>query len=300
MDSEMSDNRFVVVLSSGSRSGQKVSHEICRLLGDKAESITLATRPEEQSRAIREARAKGIGNIWVGGGDGTIRAAASELAGTKTVLSILPLGTGNALARELEIPVKLEEAIDFHLNEGVVRRIDCGAINGSSFVNVATLGFTTKIMEEVQESNKGVFGRLVYVPSVVRAYTQIHPFHIRVETEGECFVGKALQFVAASTRLHGGPFPVSEHAAIDDGKLSVYVLEEKNRASLIRYCAALALGKQTQLPEVWSIETTKAVVTLPKQRKFVVDGDPFRTKIANISIQPGALYVSARPKPETT
>lgn len=264
------------------------------MLGNKAEFITLATKVGDQKAAIERALKVGIKHIWVGGGDGSIRAAAALLVNTEAVLSILPLGTGNALAHELGIPIDVEQAIEFHLNEAVIRKIDVGTINGDPFVNVATLGFTTKIMEQVQESNKSMFGRLVYVPSVVKAYSSCHPFHLKVETDEKVFIGRALQFVAASTRLHGGPFPVSKDAAIDDGKLSIYVLEDKSKSSLMRYCVALAMGRQTQLPEVWNVETAHAKVTLDGERKFVVDGDPFKAREAEIGIMPSGLTVSAR------
>ena len=290
----MGQSRLAVILSGGSRSGQQSAHLVCQKLADRAEFIELSSRPSDQHNAIQKALKVGIKNIWVGGGDGSIRAAASQLANTSAVLSILPLGTGNSLARELGIPIDTEQAIEFHLNEAVVRKIDVGTINRDYFVNVATLGFTTKIMEQVQESNKSMFGRLVYLPSVIKAYSAARSFDITVETDEEIFEGRALQFVAASTRLHGGPFPVSENSAIDDGKLSIYVLEDKSRASLLKYCLALAVGKQTQLPEVWNVESTKAIVTLKSAKKFVVDGDPLKTAKAEILIQAGALLVSAR------
>ena len=214
----------------------------------------MAKRPEDQRLAIERAQREGIKNIWIGGGDGSIRAAAANLVDTGIVLSILPLGTGNSLARELEIPLKLEDAIRFHLEESEARRIDVGVFNDQVFVNVATLGLTTNIMEEVQKSNKGLFGRLVYLPAVWRAVAESRSFSIKVETESGIYEGRALQFVAASTRLHGGPFPVSTDASIEDGKLSIYVLISKEENSLWRYGVGLLLHRQTKLPEVWNVE----------------------------------------------
>lgn len=291
----MNQERFAVILNAKSRSGQEASDSVKDLLGEKAEFIVLTRTPSDQHEAIERAKKQGIKNVWIGGGDGSIRAAAADLAGTDIVLSILPLGTGNSLARELEIPIDLEQAIEFHLNEGQVRYIDVGTFNDEVFVNVATLGLTTKIMEEVQASNKGAFGRLVYLPAIARAISGTSGFHVKVETKEGKFEGKALQFVAASTRLHGGPFPVSQDAAIDDGKLSIYVVRDTGRGNLVRYGCALLLGRQTQLPEVWNVETEHAKVTLTRPRKFVVDGDAFRTQTAEIGIRNVDVMVSAKP-----
>ena len=173
------------------------------------------------------------------------------------------------------------------------RKIDVGVHNGEIFVNVATLGLTTNIMEEVQKSNKGLFGRLVYLPAVSHACAKTRSFKIKVETDAGTYEGRALQFVAASTRFHGGPFPVSEKASIDDGKLSIYVLTNKRENSLWRYGLALLLRHQTRLPEVWNVEATRAKVTLVAAKLFVVDGDPSRASTAEISIKKQALLVGA-------
>ena len=292
-DMTQTKRRFAVVLNTKARSGKKLAETVQDELGELAEFITLATKPAEQKAAIERAKKAGIKDIWIGGGDGSVRAAAGLLTDSDIKLTILPLGTGNALAHELEIPMKLEDAIKFHLNDAVERKIDVGTFDGGVFVNVATLGLTTHIMEEVQKSNKGLFGRLVYLPAVSKACAETRSFKIKIETDAGNYEGRALQFVAASTRFHGGPFPVSEKAAIDDGELSIYVLTNKQENSLWRYGIALLLGRQTKLPEVWNVEAKHAKVTLLANKMFVVDGDPFRASTAEIKIKKQALLVSA-------
>ena len=293
-----SAKRFGVVISGGSRSGRDSAYEVCKVLGDTAAFVEVTKSSQDQQRIIRKAIESGIREIWVGGGDGTIRAAAQQLSGTDVLLRILPLGTGNSLARELEIPIPLKEASEFPHTKAIQRKIDVGRLNDQSFVNVATLGLTTKIMEQVQDSNKGALGRMVYLPAVARAVSNLKSIKLELEVAGGGFDGPALQFVAAATRLHGGPFPVSEHAAIDDGKLSIYIVSQAGKGSLLRYGVALLLGKQTELGEVWNCETDRATVRLRSPQKFVIDGDPYRTKTAQLGIEKWALNVSAAPKEE--
>jgi diacylglycerol kinase (ATP) len=285
--------RFAVILNAKARQGKQLAQTVKDELGELAEFIVLASKPNDQKKAIERAKNEGIKDIGIGGGDGSVRAAAGYLVDTDIMMSILPLGTGNSLAHELEIPMKLEDAIKFHLNNAVPRKIDVGVFGDDVFVNVATLGLTTNIMEQVQKSNKGLFGRLVYLPAIGKACAQTRSFKMKVETEAGNFEGRALQFVAASTRFHGGPFPVSAKASIDDGKLSIYVLTNKQENSLWRYGLALLLRRQTQLPEVWNVEAKHAKVTLIAPKLFVVDGDPSRATIAEIGIKKMALIVSA-------
>ena len=97
--------------------------------------------------------------------------------------------------------------------------------------------------------------------------------------------------------MHGGPFPVSSDASIEDGKLSIYVLISKEENSLWRYGVGLLLHRQTKLPEVWNVEAISAKVTLLGPKIFVVDGDPVRASSAHIGIKKHALLVNA-PKRE--
>ena len=290
--------RFAVVLNANARQAKGLVETVEKELGELAEFIVLTKKPNDMHAAIERAKKEGIKNIWIGGGDGTIRAAAALLVDTDIKMSILPLGTGNSLAHELEIPMKLEDAIKFHLEHAVERKIDVGVFGDDVFVNVATLGLTTNIMEEVKKSNKGLFGRLVYLPAVGKAVAETRSFKIKVETEAGNYEGRALQFVAASTRFHGGPFPVSEKASIDDGKLSIYVVTNKKENSLWRYGLALLLRRQTQLPEVWNVEAEHAKVTLIAAKLFVVDGDPSRAAVADIGIKKQSLIVGAAPTKE--
>ncbi|MGE5600537.1 MAG: diacylglycerol/lipid kinase family protein, partial [Pseudomonadota bacterium] len=90
----------------------------------------------EQAKKAAEAGAE---LIVVGGGDGTISAAAGALAGTETSLGILPLGTLNHFARDLGIPMKLDEAAKV-IAAGQTRVVDVAEVNGRTFINNSAIG----------------------------------------------------------------------------------------------------------------------------------------------------------------
>jgi len=256
-------------------------------------------RPKSSTKfqeALANEIQSGRKEIWIGGGDGTIRQAAKQLVGKDITLGILPLGTGNALGNELGIPANPNTVIDFLLKNAVEKSIDIGRFNNEVFVNVATQGLTAGIALNLSSNGKRTLGRLVYFPALFRAIKSLRPTRIRIDCEEGKFDGRILQFVAASTKLHAGLFAVSPTSSIDDGKLSVYVVGFSNKVDVFKYMWAMLRGRHTELESVWTVDTAIMKVTLPRRRTFVLDGDFFRTRQATIEVIAGGLKVLAAPE----
>lgn len=264
-------------------------------LGSQCEFIAVTTTLDEFNQTIERAKSAGVNSIYIGGGDGSVRLAAKELVGTKIVMRILPLGTGNSLARELGIPIPVEEAIHFHTFQAQDFAIDVGKFDGNTFVNVATTGLTTQIVRELDPDAKKKLGRLAYLGAVTRALSSTRSFHIEVQSPDGNYKGRAIQFVAASTRYHAGPFPVTQDAAIDSGKLAIYVVTKGNQVALLKYGFGLLTGRHEELPNVWTIDTTQAKLRLHHRRKFILDGDEVNAMDPTIEVVPRALWVSGDP-----
>ncbi|MEO6016618.1 MAG: diacylglycerol kinase family protein, partial [Polaromonas sp.] len=101
--------------------------------------ITLARNGEEILAAARQATGDGVPVVVAGGGDGTINAVASVVAGSRSVMGVLPLGTLNHFARDLKIPLDLDEAVRV-IAEGHTGKVDTGEVNGKLFLNNSSLG----------------------------------------------------------------------------------------------------------------------------------------------------------------
>ncbi len=286
---------FSVVLNAHARSGDQLADTVRERWAGKAAEISLCEDLKAFEHAVDRAKRQRVDNLIVGGGDGTIRQVTKLLLGSEIRLGILPLGTGNALAHELGIPIPVDQAMEFFDSQAVPAKIDVGIFNGEPFVNIATIGITSKIMQAISQAPKGRFGRLVYVPALFRAVRFAKSFSIRVETEQETIVERAVQFVAASSQQHGGPFNVTESASICDGRLSIYVVKKGDRASLFRYGLGLLTGRHTELPTVWSTEVSKAKIALGRKGSFVLDGDSFEAKHAELGIEKGGLNALVSP-----
>lgn len=227
--------------------------------------------------------------IIVGGGDGTFSAVAKHFIGSESVLGVLPLGTGNSLARDLGIAADVDAACEV-LVSGKVAKIDLGAINEEIFVNVATIGLTTGIAQALSDEAKKKLGRFVYAVAICKAFWGLKPFEITIETPERKETLRTLQVVIGSGKFHAGPFPLSPDASITDGKLRLYALDSCSRLSLLKYAVNLPGGQFTKLNEIESFAAKGGKISTRPVKRVTVDGEvklstPFTFGIKHEAIQ---------------
>ncbi len=175
-----------------------------------------------------EAAVSGCDLVLAIGGDGTIRAVCEELAGTGIPVGIVPAGTGNLLARNLDIPLYLRSAVDVGLN-GQDRAIDMVEVSGdrmedATFLVMAGMGFDAAIMEGVNEDIKAKFGWLAYVWSGLKSM-MFPAIRIEVSVDGGEFTRhRARTLVIGNVGFLQAGMPLIPDAVIDDGLLDVVLL----------------------------------------------------------------------------
>jgi YegS/Rv2252/BmrU family lipid kinase len=288
------DQDVVLVVNGRARRGrewfERVRSEIARGPLQLRDSV-LAHSPVEAEHAVVRALAQGVRLLAVGGGDGTFTHLVGRFMRADAVLGVLPLGTGNAFARDLGIVAQPEEAARV-LWEGEEARVDLGTVQGDDvFLNVVTVGLTTRIAEGLDTQAKRRYGRLAYLAALSRALVEVQPFHATVETAEGTFEFDSLQVVIGNGRFHAGPFPLSPEAAIDEGRLSIYALKGRSRSGFVRMALRLWSGRHVELDEVFAIESRGGRLATRPAKRVTVDGEiPYRTPI-KFGIRPGALRV---------
>lgn len=145
------DRRALVILNARAGGGRDASsaaslRDQFAAAGLQAE-VALLQQADAIATLVARARADGIGVVVAGGGDGTQGAVAAQLAGTGLVQGVLPLGTLNHFARDLGVPLALEDAIRT-IAQGRVLRVDVGEVNGRVFINNSSLGLYPEIVRE--------------------------------------------------------------------------------------------------------------------------------------------------------
>jgi diacylglycerol kinase (ATP) len=208
--------------------------------------------PDARRLASWAAASGDFDTVIAAGGDGTVSAVAASLAetGTRAALGILPLGTGNDLARTLAIPLEPEAAIEA-LRTGATRELDIIEIDGDDgtrthAVNVAAGGFSGEVDEALTPERKQRWGPLAYVFTALEVAGDTRPFRVRLTVDGERVEElDALNVIVANGRTVGGGRAVAPRASLEDGLLDVVVVRSGGRLDLARIGARLIAGDYT-------------------------------------------------------
>ena len=218
--------------------------------------------------------------LIVGGGDGTISAAASALAGTDTKLGILPFGTLNHFARDLGIPTDVDEAAKL-IASGKDRRVDIGEMNDRVFINNSAIGLYPLMVvdRDLQQKRLGRSKRLAMVVASFRTLFRFnhHRLTLTVNEEQTGRVDTPLLFVGNNDyRIDiGAP---GKRESIDDGQLFVLVMRKKTRRGMIAASIRALLGRSRRDDMVQLEGVERLRVSAPRPQLAVsLDGEVVRS-----------------------
>ncbi len=215
--------RFLVLINQKSRRGKADIDAARERLGQAARLVEIdCADAAAMDRAIRD-HVGHVDAVIIGGGDGTVNAAAVALADTGLPLGLLPLGTANDLARTLNIPTDMDAAVAVILT-GRTRRIDLGVVNGRGFFNVAGLGFSVALARSLTPDLKRRWGRFGYGLVALRLLWRMRPLTATLVREGETEKVRAIQIAVANGRYFGGGLDTGPGTRIDDGMFEILVL----------------------------------------------------------------------------
>lgn len=242
------------------------------------------------ARCIR-AHAHDVDLVIVGGGDGTLNAAAQALEDVKIPLGIIPLGTANDLARTLGIPSDIEAACAVIVS-GHTRRIDLGWVNGRCYFNCASFGLSVDLTRRLKPGLKKAFGALAYVVAGLRVLWSARPFtvHLRGRDGHETRV-RAVQVNIGNGRHFGGGLTIEENARIDDGTLDVFAITMRSAFEALPLVLALRSGRQNRWRGVLSRTGDTFEVRTRHPRSINTDGEIATQTPAVFKVLPGAVEV---------
>ncbi|WP_307188464.1 diacylglycerol kinase family protein [Massilia sp. CF038] len=259
--------------------------------------VTLAGSGEEMIAAAKAALAEGLLIVVAGGGDGTINAVASVLAGTDTAFGVLPLGTLNHFAKDMGIPLDLDDAVA-NVAQGTPRRVDVGEVNERIFLNNSSLGLYPDIVRD-REKQQRRLGRGKWLAALWAAIGALrrYPFlHISFTLDGGRAHTRRTPFVFIGNNeytMEG--FSIGERSRLDGGSLSLYVAQRPGRLGLLRLAWSALRGRLAQERDFDVLSTASMEIDTHHPRlRVATDGEvtvmatPLRYRI-----RPGALRVIA-------
>lgn len=244
------------------------------------------------SLLARDFAAKGFDSVVAVGGDGTINEVARGLVQTSVSLGILPIGSGNGLARHLEIPMNIRKAIQM-LNFSEEISIDYGLVNQRPFFCTCGTGFDAYIAAEFAKGHRR--GIVAYLEKIVKGYFAYHSENYRIVGKNIDFTTKTFLMTVANASQWGNNVYIAPKASVQDGRLDVSIMS--NFPIIALPTLALQLFTKTISNDLFinTFRMSEITVFRPAPGPFHYDGEPYEEgKEINIRVVLGGLKVLVR------
>ncbi len=274
---------------------------VCRELGWADPLILETTREDPGTSMTREALAAGAEVVMACGGDGTVRRVAEVLAGTGTPMGLLPAGTANLLARNLDLPlddlptdVRIALTGRDHPVDVGWFRIDSGQEH--AFLVMAGVGFDAEIMLQAPEELKARVGFAAYVVSGVRNLNGPRE-KVRIVLDDATEIGRRVRSVIIGNcgKLHAN-IDLMPDARIDDGLLDTLVLSPRGVVGWAAVAGEVVTRHQRGHRLIERYQSREVSVQAGGPLSAQVDGDPIgETETASARVEAGALILRMPP-----
>lgn len=206
--------------------------------------------------------------ILVIGGDGTIKLVAEAMGDEKITIGVIPAGSANGLANDLDLPMDLEKTITIALGENS-KQLDCICINNQLGLHISDFGLNAELIKNYEESNfRGKFGYAIN--SISALYNSDMPYTFSIEADDKTVERQAIMVAIANSRKFGTGALVNPHGEIDDGKFEILIFKKFDILEILKTLR----GEVEISPDfVETIQTTKATIRTAIPIDFQIDGE---------------------------
>jgi len=261
-----------------------------RLLEAGYDVRSLAGRsPEEAMELARQCVADGIEALVVCGGDGMVHLGVQAVAGTDTPLGIIPAGTGNDVARYLDLPRSDPALAADVVARGKERVIDLARVGSIHFVTVLAAGFDA-IVNERANAMAWPKGQMRYNLATLAELRVLAPIPYVLELDGVEERLEATLVAVGNGPSFGGGLRITEGAELDDGMLDVVVIRPLSKLGLLRTYPKLFKGTHVHAPQYQHHRVRRVTVAAPGIVAYA-DGERIGALPLTIEVVPGALRV---------
>jgi YegS/Rv2252/BmrU family lipid kinase len=285
---------FIINPISGTREKDSWPDIIRQMIDETRFEINVffTERPGHASELACRQVKSGIFYIVAVGGDGTVNEVAAALRDTPAVMGIIPCGSGNGLARHLQIPLNLTDALKV-INAGKVVSIDYGTVNDKPFFCTFGAGFDAHISNVFAQSRKRGF--MTYLMLIAREFLTYRSKKYRIKVDGRKFRIRAMMVTIANSAQFGNNGYISPCADITDGELDVCVLQPFPKRFTIHLAMRLLRKSIHKSRYYHGLKGEKIVIKRKHKGNVHLDGEPcVMGKKLKINIIPRGLNVMVK------
>jgi diacylglycerol kinase (ATP) len=277
--------------TSGKGKGGQISHVVAPRLRDAGFSVRELTGrdADEALDLARACVADGVETLAVIGGDGMVHLAVQALAQSQTRLGLVPAGTGNDVARYLDLPRKDVHAATDVLIGGKERTIDLARVGAKYFVTVLAAGFDAKVNERANDMT-WPRGQMRYNLATLAELRTFKPIPYVLDLDGEEHRFEAMMVAVGNGPSFGGGLRITEGALLDDGLLDVVVIRPMSKVSLVRTYPKLFKGTHVLHPEYRHYPARTITIAAPGVVAYA-DGERIGALPLTVEVVPQALRV---------
>lgn len=226
--------------------------------------------------------------ILIAGGDGTIKITAEALKGKDTPIGIIPAGSANGLAVNLNLPSNLQEQIKAALDESI-KGMDIILVNDEYCLHMSDFGVNAELIRKYENSRiRGKIGYLLNsIPTLVQSE---YPFQFQIEANGQVLQKEGILLAIANAKSYGTGATVNPNGKIDDGLFEILVFKNFDFLEMLK-----TLRNEVELnPDfIEIIHTTNARISCKKPVAFQVDGEYVgKRKSVEVSILPQKIKIA--------
>lgn len=267
------DNKYLYIINpiSGTRSKVDIPHLIEDIFKGEDYTVSFTEYAGHASILAKEAVQMGYKAVIAVGGDGTINEVARSLINSDTILGIIPVGSGNGLARELAIPMNIKKALKI-IRDGNIRVIDYGLANNQPFFCTCGVGFDARVSYKFAKDKKR--GGLMYVKNVITEFLNYQPETYEILMDNDQIKEKAFLVTVANASQWGNNAFIAPDADMEDGKLNITLLKPFTYIDIPNLAVQLFTRMIDMNSHICTFEKDSVSILRDKPGVIHLDGEP--------------------------
>ena len=253
-------------------------------------TIFKTTGENDTEKIQQQLKKENFDRVLVAGGDGTVKLAAEAMGDHALPIGILPAGSANGLASDLDLPEQPKKFIPIALY-GKTRKIDAININDELGLHISDFGLNAELIKEYESSS--LRGKLGYaINSITTLFQSKGPYEFEISTEKESFTKKGIMLALANSKKFGTGAVVNPKGKIDDGIFEVLLFKKLDLFEILK---TLNEGKELSSDFVESFSVKEVKIKTQQKVDFQIDGEYCKAiSEVNAKILPNKLEIAVR------